>query len=1001
MKNRIITNSNRAIKKNFSRFLSLAVMSMLGVLVFAGLQATGPDMLHTLDKHLDNNNTYDLKLVSTMGLTDDDLTAIQNLDETRDVEGVNSQDILITINDHDVIINLSSLPEKINTTTIIDGHLPENNNEIVVEENLLTKENLKIGDTIKINNDNLLESEFTIVGTVNTNTYFRNVAVNQTRGNTSIGNGTINYYTYTLSTCFTEEYYETIYITVDGAKETITSQDEYLNLIEKMTSDINNLKSIQEENRYETLYNETKEEIKKQEQEANAELDEAKDTLDSTKSQLNKAQKNLSSAKKTLNQTYSQLQSAKKEIDTNRTALDTALNSYNLTEETLPEAINNLKAQKDSLSKMLANYTEDSSEYQSYMAQITALETQIATLNEMQNNYTQINNAEATYETNLKTYNSAYRQYQSSLKEYNTGLKEYNSGLSEYEKKKNKVEQEITNAYAKLNEIEHPTWYIYNRSDNSTYEEYINDTESITNLAKIFPVVFYSVAILVSLISMNRMVEDDRGEIGTLKSLGFKNTEIMLKYIVFSLLACLIGSLIGVAIGLTFIPTLIFSIYGLLFTIPNFVLTLNFKMTFLSIIIAIVCICGTTIYTAYNVLKGKPAELMRPKAPKTGKRVFLENIKWLWNKISFSNKITIRNISRYKKRVSVTIIGIAGCTALILCGFGIRDAIVDISTVEYSEIFTFDSMVYTNNLTDTSIFDQNEIADYTNIEIKSATLNQSDVNLFIAKDDTEIKNVVNLIDAKTSEIYTLKNNEVAITDKLADVQNIEVGDEITFMDVDNNEYTFTVGAIVKNHIGHYIYMNQETFEKANDEKMVSNVTYLHLNDLTSSEKENLNSRLLESDNILSITDVDELNEKVSNMLQSLNKVVAILIILAALLAFVVLYNLSNINIQERKREIATLKVLGFYNKEVDDYITKETCILTIIGIILGLILGYFLTKGVLSTVEIESCRFIHNIKPLSYIVSSIISITFTIIVNIVTHYSLKKIDMIESLKSVE
>jgi len=1001
MKNRIITNSCRAIKKNFARFISLIVMSMLGVLVFSGLQATGPDMLYTLDNYLDKNNTYDIKIISTMGLTAEDITALQNLTNIQDVEGVHSQDILISINDHDFVINLSSLPEKINTTTLIEGHLPENNNEIVVEEKFLTKENLKIGDVITISNDNLLESEFTIVGTVNTNMYFRNVSVNQTRGNTSVGNGTISYYTYTLSSCFSNDYYELVYATAKEAQKTITSQDEYLALIANLTTDIDSLKSNQEESRYEDLYNETKEEIASQEAEAKSELVDAKKNLDDSKTQLDKFKKSLDSAKNILNQTYNKLQDAKSEIATNRSTLDSALSNYNLTADTLPTAITSLTEQKNNLSQFLANYEEDSLEYQSYLTQITALENQIALLNEIQNSYNQINSAEATYEDNLKIYNTVYNQYQTNLKKYNSSLQEYNTGLSEYEANKSKVEQEITNAYAKLDEIEHPTWYVYDRTDNSTYEEYINDTESITNLAKIFPVVFFSVAILVSLISMNRMVEDDRGEIGTLKSLGFKNTEIMSKYILFSLLACLTGSIIGIIIGLTFIPTVIFSIYGLLFTIPNFVLSLNIKMTSLSVIIALGCICGATIFTAAKVLKENPAELMRPKAPKTGKRVLLENLKWLWNRISFSNKITIRNISRYKKRVLVTITGIAGCTALILCGFGIRDAIVDISTVEYSEIFTFDAMVYTNNLTDTSIFEQPEVTDYTIIEIKSATLNQSDVNLFIAQDENAIKNVVNLIDATTEETYNLIDNEVAITDKLADVQKIQVGDEITFMDVDNNEYTFKVGAIVKNHIGHYIFVNQKTYESANDEKMNSNVTYLHFQDLTSSEKENLNAKLLESDNILSVTDVADLNEKVSNMLQSLNKVVAILIILAALLAFVVLYNLSNINIHERQREIATLKVLGFYNKEVDDYITKETCILTIIGIALGLVAGYFLTKGVLSTVEIESCRFIHNIKSLSYLISSVISIIFTIIVNIVTHYSLRKIDMIESLKSVE
>ena len=827
-KNRITTNSLRTIKISIPRFISLMIMSMLGVFVFSGLQATSPDMINTLDKYFDQNNVYDLKILSTMGLVEDDINALKNVEGINEVERSYSKDVLIQNNQEEYVVNISSIPKNLNKIQLIEGTLPKKNDDIVVEASMLEKNNLNIGDKVKISDDSFKVNEFTITGVVKSPLYFNSSTLNNNRGATSIGSGTINYYAYVKSDSFDLDYYTYIYITINEAKEKVTSSESYIDLISNIKDSIDPIKESQEKLRYESIYS---------------------------------------------------------------------------------ELVKNIGI------------------------------------------------------SSIGTYNS----------------------------------ENI------LNSIKYPTWYIYDRQDNSTYSGYIEDSNSIKNLSKIFPIVFFAVAILISLISMNRMVEDDRLEIGTLKSLGFSNKSIMHKYLLFSLLATVAGGILGSVLGIVIIPTIIFNIYGILFDLPRIDLSLNLLTTLIGFLISIICICGTTIITVIKVLKEKPAALMRAKPPKNGKRVFLENIKVIWKSLKFSNKITIRNLFRYKKRLIVTVCGIAGCTALMLCGFGIKDSIVDITKVQYGEVFKFDAMVYLDNLDINSInevFNYEEIYSKTPVEILGATLEDIEVNMFICDDNEKLSKVVNLSNRNTNKLTKLENGKVIITDKLADLLSIKIGDDILVHDVNNNSYTYEVSDIVKNYIGHYIYIDKSTYESSGM-NYKPNVIYFNTIDLTSEEQDNLTSKLIENDSVISVSFISSQMESVSNMLESLDKVVAILIVLAAMLAFVVLYNLSNININERKREIATLKVLGFYDHEVDNYITKETIISTILGIIIGLVFGYFLTNVVITSVELEKTRFIHHISLQSYLYASAMSALFTLIVNFITHFSLKKIDMIESLKSVE
>lgn len=908
VKNRILTSTRREIKSSFPRFLSLLLMSFLGTFVFSGLKATPKDMNNTLSAYLNEHNTYDIKLVSSVGFNGDEVNLIKEIDEVKDVEISNYNDYSLHLNDNnDYVIELISIPSNINN---IDTNYDLSNlkdDEILIEESFLSKTNYKIGDTISINDSSLLVNNLKIAGTCVSPLFFNNVSIQSNRGKTNIGSGTINFYGYINLSSFNLTYYKNIYITLKDSYKYITNSDKYNELVDKVINKIKNKETDILKLKNNTLY----------------------DKYESLKE------------------------------------IETFISYKNEVEQTKKQVISSLKTYGfNSIEDFLYAYNN---------SLIDESLKEIAT-----NAYKII--------IEIETYETKYKEIEDNLIKEGIKIEELSIYLEELE--------------TLINES---SLYIYSRIDDTTYKSYIDDSNSISNLSLIFPLVFYIVAILVSLISMSRMVDDERTNIGTLKSLGFSTFHILIKYIYFAFFATFIGSILGVALGIYIIPTMINSIYKILFDLPYFKLSINYLDSLIGIIIALVCIVGTTIISALRVLKENSASLLRPKAPKKGKKVLLENFKWLWKKISFSKKVTIRNISRYKKRVIVTIVGIAGCTALMLTGWGIRDSITDIPANQYNYVTTYDASIYFNNASiskvDELLKDKEEIKEYSYLDLISGSYENYDITINVM--DSNNDNFQHYYDIKTNEELTLKDNEIFISDKFASLNKINVGDILTFNDNNSSIYSLKVGAIIKNYIYHYIYLTRTTYENITNKEFKVTNSYISLNELNKENEEKLKIDLLKNEEIINVMYVDELIDSVNDMLTSLNKVVIILIVLAGFLAFVVLYNLSAINIHERKREIATLKVLGFRSKEVDHYITSENIILTIIGIILGLIFGYFLANIVVSTVEIEYVRFIHKIKYLSYIYSALFSLAFTLIINLLAHFTLKRIDMIESLKSVE
>ena len=542
-------------------------------------------------------------------------------------------------------------------------------------------------------------------------------------------------------------------------------------------------------------------------------------------------------------------------------------------------------------------------------------------------------------------------------------------------------------------------WYVLDIDSNAGFYQYEQDTQRIDNVAKVFPLVFFIVAVLICLTTMTRMVEEERSQIGTLKALGYSDISIMFKYILYAALATIIGSMIGVAIGYRILPDLCFEMYKNMYRLGNIKLSYYSSLTFQGMMIALLCTLGATIYTCRKTLKESPANLLRPVAPPPGKRVLLERIKLVWNHLSFSYKVTVRNVFRYKKRFLMTIIGIAGCTGLILAGFGLKDCIVKMVPHQYEDIFSYQAKINLNeektNETIDKIKENKQIKDILEVHEESITIDNKDTNqsvtLVIPKDNP--KEFIKLQDRKTEEQYNLTDG-IIITEKLAKLLEVEENDILKFSGTDT--YKEKVAHITENYLFHYIYLPKSSYKQ--DEY---NTVLIKTKNMTEKEEKELANELKEIPGVSSITFTSSTRHVFDDTMDSFAYVSLILIVSAGALAFVVLYNLSSVNISERRRELATIKVLGFYDKEVYQYINRENTILTLIGILLGLGTGNILTMYIIKTCEIDMLMFDTTIAWPSYLYAILITMSFAILVNIILYFSLKKIDMIESLKSIE
>ena len=597
--------------------------------------------------------------------------------------------------------------------------------------------------------------------------------------------------------------------------------------------------------------------------------------------------------------------------------------------------------------------------------------------------------------------------YKTSTQKYEDYIKNVKNNIEQI-----KEEREQSRKILSLNGIETAKWYILDRNSNEGYVGFIQSTKSIANISQVFPIVFFAVAALISLTSMTRMVEEQRTQIGTLKALGYNQFQIINKYILYASLASIIGGISGMCVGFATLPQIIWMLYIMMYQItPKDILSFNWKYGTIGLLLICICIIGATIYSAIRELKETPAALMRPKAPKAGNRVLLEKIPFIWKHLNFSHKVTVRNIFRYKKRFLMTIIGIFGCTSLIVTGFGIKDSISVIIPNQFEKVFDYDIQVnIKENLSAEEKQDfieelknREEVQKIVETYMTSATAvkgeKQEDVQIIVPKD--EFDGLINVNDVKTKQNLKLKDNEIYLTDKCAQLIGAKAGDTIILKDINNNEVEAKISNIVENYVSHYVYMSKTMYENLYGKNYNTNVILSQNVKMSDEEEDEFVTELMNKTEVYSASRISTILGALDDTIKSLDFVVIILIVSAGLLAFVVLYNLANVNISERIRELATIKVLGFYDKEVFDYVTRETTILTAIGIVLGLFGGYCLNYYLIGTCEINTLRFSKIVSLISYVYAVGITIIFTLIVNLATYFALKKIDMIESLKSVE
>lgn len=592
--------------------------------------------------------------------------------------------------------------------------------------------------------------------------------------------------------------------------------------------------------------------------------------------------------------------------------------------------------------------------------------------------------------------------------------KEYEEGKAEAEQEIQDGENEIKDAKQKIEDIEDAKWYVNDRSITTDYAGYGDNADRMRAIGEVFPILFFIVAALISLTTMTRMVEEQRTEIGTLKALGYGKMSIAGKYLNYAMTATIGGSIFGVLFGEKIFPYIIITAYKIMYThVPDVVIPYNMKYGIWATVAAVLCTGLATLLACYKELAAQPAVLMRPPAPKQGKRVFLEYLPFLWKRLGFIWKSTIRNLIRYKKRFFMTVFGIGGCMALMIVGFGLRDSIFSIGTLQYEELQLYDGMVILS--TDADEEDRKDLEAYLEEEKEISAVSKGylkktnvkkgnekkEVYLYAPLDLEKNKDFLVYRDRRTHETYELGEKDAILTEKAAKALGIKKGDKLSVESQDGEFTEITITNICENYMEHYLYLSPELYEEIYGKPVEENNIYFKMKDLDEKRLGAIGENILEKRAALNVSYTYNMEERLDEMLESLDIVIVVLIISAGLLAFVVLYNLNNINITERKRELATIKVLGFYDNEVSAYVYRENILLTLIGTVAGVLLGSLLHRYVITTVEIDSVMFTRIIENISFVYSALLTFGFSVFVNVVMYFKLKKIDMVESLKSVE
>lgn len=1012
----------REIKGSLGRYLAILAIVMLGIGFFAGLKVTKPAMVDTMDAYLRDCNFFDYRLLSAIGFTAEDVESLRGWPQAENVEGTLSVDALavlcadngeVSADESEAVFRFHALPEQINKLTLTAGRMPETPGECILDAFHAGEE--AIGSVIHVTDDNsddtlemFGEREYTVVGLADSPLY-----LNFERGTSSVGDGRITAFVYIPDEAFDCDYLTEIYLTL-REDHTIYS-DEYTDMIDETQDELEDMTQKLVQERYDGLIADAQEEIADAQKELDDKSAEAQKELGDALREIEDGEKEVADGEQEIADGEKQLADAEAEIAGNEKELADGRTQLDQAKAALQEQEDALLAQEAQLEQAAGLLPTD--RYQMQMLQINGGKEQIAQARaQLSAQEAQLNEGEARLqdareqtEASRKELEEAKAEVEEAKVSLEEGRQKYEDSKADYDKEVANAQKEIDDARAELDDIGEPDYYVLTRNTNIGYVCFESDSNIVEAVSDVFPLFFFLVAALICMTTMNRMVEEQRTQIGVLKALGYGNGAIMGKYAFYAGSAATVGAVAGFAGGTWLFPVAIWQGYRIMYYLDHINYHFSPGMAVISLTAALICSVGTAYLSCYYELHSVPANLIRPKAPKSGKRIFLERITFIWRRMKFLHKVSMRNIVRYKKRFFMMVLGISGCTALLVTGFGIKDSVANIADLQYDEIQVYDiGFTLTDDAgeSDRERLRGETAADFEQIAFhqeKSVDMDYGgrtkSITLFIPEDAEETGCFLNLHTEDGRELSYPQEGEAVITAKAAQSMGVRVGDEVELRDTDMRKLRVRVVGLCENFVYNYVYISKETYIAQMGEEPGYTSAYARVKEGADVHKAAAAASGI--DKVMAVNVIQDLRERISSMMDSMNYIVLLVIICAAALALIVLYNLTNINITERIREIATIKVLGFYSRETADYVFRENIVLTAIGALVGLGLGKALHWFVMYHISIDMVSFRTYVKPVSYLFSLLLTFGFAILVNLLMQGRIGRINMAESLKSIE
>lgn len=984
----------------------------LGAAVFSGLRNTPYTMAASADAYLNSHNYADLTYIATLGFSDEDVAKVRKLKGVKKVVPCYQFDALFAHKDgkSDVTVYSQEKYEKsmLDRPELLKGRYPKKENECIIDVNL-GKYNYKLGHTIELSNDNGTKT-YKIVGIVNDPRYISNVD----RGTNTLGDGTNSGFVEVLNEGARElglnkkvaelrnndHLYTSLLVDVEGTEKYNMFTSDYDNLIETVNTRVKSMLSEEMSDQYDQLTGDMQSQLDDAKKQYEEGYQEYKRNLDSFNSQISQGKIKLAEAriqfyeqKKIYLKKAAQVSNATQQAYNETKKIDQEIKVLH---DSIKDTLGNIKdkdSAQDAFTKILNDLNENLNNFNNKLQGVgQLLEGRI----QLEKAQSQLDEAEA--ELNIQ---------QSKLEVTENNAKvQLNAAKEQLDAAKTQIDQ----AQQQLNQIPKGVLYSLTKNENVGIASYESYKQAIASIADVFPLIFFLVAALVSLTTMTRMIEEQRSYCGTLRALGYSKQDVIMQYIVYAFLATFFACILGILAGNQVFPRIIYFLFTYLMYGMNqsTVLVQKWSISLMTVLISVGVTLLATLSVCLQELVATPSVLMRPKAPKAGKRILMERMPFIWKRLNFNQKVTMRNLFRYKKRFWMSVIGIAGCTALIMLGFGVKNSVSDIIPSQYEEVYKYDALIKLNSNVEDTKKVENKIKRIEGVHNLTGAYRQNVTVLGNSEDyystmivydnADEIKNFINFNDYKTKKKIILSDDGVVISQKLAEKLGVKKGENMTFS-YDNTKYTVKVSNIVQQYVSHQVYMSKTFYENLTGMKSSASILYVDMNTKKSNIKTLKN--YLDHHNIGSMERLTASLDEFQQRMSSLNIIVAILSGCAALLCFIVLYNLTNINIGERKGEIATIKVLGFRRKEYCDYIFRENIILSLIGASLGMFFGYFLHRFVVLTVEMDNMLFIRTMPLYIYLIAFGMTVGFTIIINLAMRHILDQVDMVESLKSIE